>query len=487
MISQLTEIQDIRPGDQRILQLINSNRESRHLTKRANENSRIAQILKNLKEPDNIPSFSFKIKGDILSSFNETGELFVFHENTFYTIGNLNRSNEKNPHSGKISYKGIEFNLDESENIKSIERLLLENNLRGIKNSYGKALALAKKSFPILEESSYNIQPEVSSRLERYIISDVLHVNQHGLEESRKNLKAIEKEINKIESEAPQIKDSIFSRLPVLPGLIKKKSDESRTGFNSIVGIFGYVYGIKSDKNPYISLEDVASFGECIGSITKLSKEYTKEIEITIGKSLAPDFNRVLRAVKRGREISGNIRDLKRREGVRFAKSGNAYTIYKDIPDFIIKKNGNYYHFPSATAGVTVLEGGNSAKIELPAFIKEKEYKHPFSTSYAGGNKTSICHGSLSWDTFGTIQAKGNWQPLNELRKRKFGEQIFSALDGIERILTTGLSASGANPYRILNRSSFSEYLVDSSEIQSLRSRGVRVYDNDFSTSGRCN
>ena len=75
-----------------------------------------------------------------------------------------------------------------------------------------------------------------------------------------------------------------------------------------------------------------------------------------------------------------------------FVKNNNNYTLFIEIPDYIVKSENKFYHLRGTKVGKDIVINGGKVSSPGRAFVyNDPEYGHPFISG--GTNKEQICYG----------------------------------------------------------------------------------------------
>lgn len=432
------------------------------------------------------------LEGTILESFDVTEDFFIFYSDRLYTHGYVVKDCDGNDR-GKIIYNRTEILLEESEDFARIEQMFFEKNKNNIENFKERVLDELLERYNRSEKAISDLRESIERRfsLPDFILNEIFTLYNRRKSKALSNRSKIDMMLNEKKDFKKTIPDTLnidsFSdNKSCFLKLIEDESSSIKKGkINGVIGFFGHVYGFYSKDVPIINLDSLSESLVHLGTFKEFNKRYKKYLSDKVEEKVKELFSERICFLKRNeakvdlvRKMS-NISARKKEDGeIGFEKiSEGEYTVYKKLPRFIMKKNGNYYMFPKAKIATVIYANESALKVKVPGFICESYYKHPFTRSNGGG-RTNLCHGSLDWDVFGIHAVNHGWQRFSDLKKNNFAGQVLTVLDGLEKILTMGCTGNFV-PYTHITPDNFGDEHISKEKAYKLIRSGIKLYDND--------
>lgn len=408
----------------------------------------------------------------------KNGEIFIYSNNTLYKL-----NSQENEEGYFLNYKGRSFGLEKSEDLIKLESNFLEKNRENIKRFQTKNLDNLSKQYNDLRRNFLSLKQKINNRFSiEEFISDYVFTLYNRRKISPKKMY---KDINLSEedlSKKIEIGEINFSDLKksVLENLAENISKEKNKNFGGLVVLCGNIYGVLPLSNSTnqktkkeISLDN--SFYIC--SMQEIDLRYKEKLSKEINRRVKENFYSAILKIEEGKEkirelnSDGRKRIIKNREGdIGFEKkSNNEYLVFKDLPRYIIKKNGEHYPFPSVRIGTRITCNGGGLSFQTKGDVLTSGYEHPF-VYYDG----SICYGDSGGHQKEILGVKRSNYGLNNLNKKQFAIDVLKVLDFTEEVLTKGYDG---NPTPVHPISSFRE--IDREEANRLARRGIKIFDNN--------
>lgn len=511
MISQLRDrIRDVSRGtssDQNDFNLMQKMREA-SLNKEEyveqpdkQQNKRIQELFNKNKKPtshiDLDINYNPELSPTLLDAFSNSSELFIIYKDKLYTLSYLKKKSSQKGDS--LFYKGHEFQLEESEELKTLEERFFENNKVNIEPYRKKILDdISKKNESFKSEIS-----RIKSRIEsgfnfsEYIVNEIFPTYYGEKKIRRKLSKNLEDDLSDESSESVKELDLSLGKTSNLESTLLNIFASKRREINGAIGMFGHFYGFSSSNGLKIDLDSVPKDFAYLCSFEELKKEYLEKINKHIkARILESITNQILKMKTREGKLNQSISQFSMQKTIQsrtyeelgFDKlDDNRYVIYKNVKPFLMQLNGSSYLFPGTKLGVTIVENNDTLKIVNlpgayygPGFIYQprNKYKHPFTTPQIYDLGTELCFGKYNKNKNGIFDIKTEWQSFKDLNKNRFPQQIIEAIKQIEHVLTLGFRGSHAVPYKPLSNISFHEEFKTPEEAKTLARGGIKVYDN---------
>ena len=474
--------------------------DSPHIEMPVDKNARINQIISTKKRAENMEiKEPLKLEDTVLDSFLRTGEIFVVYNERIYTLGN-STENPEFEESIFLKYKNAFFVLQEADDFSELEKIFLSSNQENIEQFKERTLSQMSERNEQLKQEVLNLRSSLDRKfsLSEYIVNKIFSLYNErkptckpsGLEVS---LDFEEYKDNKVDFHSLNLvnPESYFS------GLFSEINSATRSCMNGLIGIFGYLYGFVIKDN-LVDLNNFPKSYISLGSLEEFIGKYKERIERALKRKIADSLEDNLAVLRNNEEKVLLAKNQLSQSPMRKNDEGNIgfeqitdnrFVVYRKIPDFIMKRNGNFYHFPAARIGVIIEQSQNKESLRMPnpdgffngpGFVFEpgKEYRHPFTRAKNNDYGTELCHGYSKWSTYGEHDVDTQWQKIKDLEKSHFPEQVLIVLTRIEDIMKTGCKGNFA-PFIPLTPSNFEKINITEQEARNLAITGVEIYDNN--------
>ena len=206
-------------------------------------------------------------------------------------------------------------------------------------------------------------------------------------------------EYDAVEAEAPKV-DELRSGTSALESILQQKNI-------LVIGETSYVLAPSTSQQggriqlsfwnkPYTAID--------YQSISQLAKIYRQALIHKVEHLVESKAENYIKALAKLDSVAQNaeVNLPKSAKGTTHAKRGdigfakindNQYAVYVIVPEFLMGKNGNYYHFGNAEITMPLKFNGTSLAIENPPQVLNIPYSHPFVHSNG-----AICYdGSERW------------------------------------------------------------------------------------------
>jgi len=411
------------------------------------------------------------------------GEIVVYSNNKLFTLENVNGNKEEGYF---LNYKGKDFRLEESENLIRFEEDFLERNREDIKEFQTKNLDKLSKEYGRLREKILDFRDSLNRdfSLEEFISDYIFALHHHKkINPSQKyeNIKLPQSGFKKSE-----VKKISFSgaRKSVLEGLVEEFGKGNNKKLGGIAFMSNGVYSLplaseNSRRRKQINLEE--SF--YISSINDFERKYKEKLSEEIKNKVKKSFSLEILKIKDFKEKIQELnkktrRRINNRKGsVGFdKKSNNEYIVFRSLPQYIMKKNSNYYLFPSVKIGDRIIKKNRDLSFTIPGFVyKTLNYHHPFV--YDSENiEQNVCHGS---GYRSPLRIKKTSYKISNLNKKEFAISVLKVLDLLEGVLERGYTKRTTPVHEL---GDFSMEKITESKARRLERLGVKIHDNDKKT-----
>jgi len=407
-----------------------------------------------------------------LESICSNEPIVIYSSNKFYSL-----EEENSKKSGYfINYLGKSFELIESAEVLGIEKEFLRKNQDNIKKFQIKNIEKIANEFSDLSENLLRIKDSIENKfsMEEFIVDYVFAIyNKRPVGNTPKEIKIkINPEEIKTSLEPSEIilenKDSILES--TIKSLLNGKTKKS----GGLAIMLGGVYSLEplenapnGSKRKELDLEKAVY----LTSIEEFNNEYKREISNQIKSKVKKNiFSEIERLDETKYEIE-NIKRIKRnlptREGdISFTKEDNEYKISLEIPEFVMSRGREYWHFDSVKLSTKLRQTERQLFLEKDIYPNPSYYIHPFifedGTMCMDGDRQEECG------------IKKYRHDIKGLDKKVLAKNIVDLLKIARQILRTG---NRGDPIPA-NRSAFEKREISQRRASELKSRGVKIYIN---------
>lgn len=418
---------------------------------------------------------------NLLKCFDLVRESFAIIGGRLYTIHTGNRS--KKPENFLYSASTF-FPIEESEELLTLEneyydanKLIIEKEIRHIINDiYIKKINVSSDSITSLENILSRIPNQ--DKIGQFVLIDVVNAYQRVSLETRKK---------KISSQASSPQPTPEISNIEYPSINELKSDtpliESLTDGRYMLAMGGRVYKLMRGYNP--TLDEFVKFkGKKYSMVfwkdlADIEKEYSESIQKHIhdkSESYGKKYNSILtRFNDIEKSLKGQLNQFnipKREVSIRSGKIGyhklssSRHRVYIRLDPYVIKKNGNYYHFNSVKLGTDLIVDPDTLSIVAPCEVLHNEYYlHPFVKR---ADKNKICYaGGEIWNRLGVI-----YNHKYSLKDKNLARIIGTVLHAAHQIMTKGYTLDNIIPVNQI--SGFTPMIGGFVE-----AKNYTIYDND--------
>jgi len=425
-----------------------------------------------------------ELSNTLFDSLTLNGEIFLYSNNKLYTLGSPAGENEE---GSFLSYKGKAFRLEESESLLRLESDFLDRNRDNIRKFQKESLDKLSKQYNKLRDRILSLKEALDDKFSiEEFIADYIFALYHKRKISNSSEYDDIDLLGEIFSERTEVEEISFSRMKksVLEKLVNDVSGDKKKRLGGLIILCGNVYGFfpigavsRLRKRKQISLNEAFY----IDSLERFNEKYKEKLRGEIKNRVKRSFSSELLKIKEGEERIRILnkrkkRNIKSKEGdMGFSRiSDNEYLIYRELPRYIIKKNGGYYLFPEVKIGTRLILNGEKISFDTDGRVETTGYNHLFV--YPSGR---ICYGESNYKQKRILGIEQSKYRLINLNKKRFAIDILKVLDFTESILTKGYAKK---TIPVIPLKDFSSRKISERRARELSRNGIKIYDNDRRT-----
>jgi len=380
----------------------------------------------------------------ILGHF-QTNEMAVCSINRIYT---LSESKEEKPEH--LVYRGRSFVLEPSETWRRIEDGFLEKNKENVADFQKESLDSISSKYDSLRDRALALRSSLESFSVERFISDYLLPTFNNMREKNNSIKIPEFAIFDRGEESEL---NLNGKRTVMEQLLIHLEKEKNRKIGGLVIFCGGAYTFAPQG--YFERALTIDFSELsyLCPVQDLNRKYKRCFSDKIKELTKQSFSRQISSLGDLQEKISSTREpnspIVRKVGnFSFEKEdASNYTVYLNVPRFVMKIHDKYYPFPATRVHTNISFCNGRISFAIPAEVEDCSYSHPFVFSRGG-----ICYGALS-DIQHVLNIRNTSYRARELDKKEFARGVFETLKLAENSLKYGFKKP-TNPVNKL--SSFS-------------------------------
>jgi len=407
---------------------------------------------------------------NFLSSFAYTREPFAILGNRLFTLREVKERPKPKQNCLQINHDFYE--LRESDKISNLEEEFFRLREDELKDYLFERIVHREndvsKGLKQIDNDYQNLQ---TTTLETFILVDVFNAYFN-----REN--STERKVNSVtENFDNSLLEKLYSQENVLPEQLKNKK---------ILSLKNQVYELTtkiSRPDRLLNFRGKNYSLRMMSNLRDLVNDYEHNLLVKVGKFVeehAGTYQMQLKNLQQQRKELDRLLILQAnnsfiQEGnLSFSRKGKTdYTLKLRVPDFFIKRDGEYYPFPEAVIGLELGSRNNQVKVKGIPNVYNRPYNHPFvwSTFDSG-----ICYGNFNFAEHFNLNFQ-HYLSCNE----ETASLIANMLRQGERIMTSAYINNSFAPVNSIERCSTSVGRTREKAERYAQRRGLKmeVFDND--------